>query len=98
MQLDSATAAVLGENVWKTKDGRELKWSEMSVGHLRNCAVHLRTRSNDRTLEALRVTCGMQGEMAQDMAEAAFDMVSDEMVLAERCAALMNAYANWRDA
>lgn len=96
--LDAAAAADCGKLVWKTRDGRVLKWSEMSAAHLRNSAKHLRERKDMRALELLQAIAHIRGEHAMDHADETLDSVTDEMVLIERYAGLMDGYANWRSA
>jgi hypothetical protein len=96
MTLDAATATICGNAVWKTKDGRVLKWSDMTVLHLRNCAKHLRRSTNQNAIDIMSVSMSLQGEMAQYSAEHALDEALDAMALAGRCATTMEAYAAWR--
>lgn len=96
--IDSVTASQCAALVWKTRDGRILKWSEMSTAHLRNAAKHLRERKHERALELLHTVGHVRGEHAMDHANEEIDHVTDEMVLIDRYAGLMISYANWRTA
>ena len=76
---------------WKTKDGRMLLLSEMTIDHLKNTANYLRRAAKEN--ECAYWGCGsiLNGEMAIYAWESAQDEVTELSAYNENVAELMDA-------
>jgi hypothetical protein len=86
----------LGSREWKTKDGRRMRWCDMTVSHLRNVANMLERNTHAAVSDAFRFASTVVGEMASYH----LDQVIDDLILREDAVREfvweIRAYANWR--
>ncbi len=89
--------ASCGSLMWKTRDGRLLKWSQMSTTHLRNCATHLTRRAEESIDIIAGAMAHLRGEEALDSAGYAFDRACDRRIEVEDAAEALRRYAQYRE-
>lgn len=87
----------MGARVWTTRDGTEMRWSEMQVSHLRNAANFVDRKVSEWISAAWSAYGTVQGEMAEYYMEASIDQLEDQAPVLRQYADEMRAYADWRE-
>lgn len=86
-----------GSRWWRTIEGVELQWSEMTVSHLRNAAASLRKRAAEQVSDIWTAFCCLQGEQAEYALDDQLRMWEEVTPKINAYADEMDEYANYRD-
>lgn len=86
-----------GSRKWQTKEGTVMRWSEMTVQHLRNCAALLRRRADEELNAGYSLYSFIQGEMASYYLDCDLRRMEDENPAIARYADEMDEYADYRE-
>jgi hypothetical protein len=85
-----------GKRKWKMRDGTKIRWRDMEVSHLRNCANMLRRVAEQEESAAWSVASMCQGDMSSYYADQEASYASDRALVRNEKADQMESYANWR--